>query len=130
VTEERDPVTIVEAAYRVWNADGPHAFAGHVTDQVQLHDAPDLPDAQVWAGRDSLVARLEEVVATTGGRWADVDDVRPVAGEVLVSLTWRFERDSPETLASVYHVVRVEGERIDRIRVFLDEAEAVRAAGG
>jgi hypothetical protein len=48
--------------------------------------------------------------------------------EVLVSLTWRLERGSSTELASVYHVVRVEGDRIACIRVFLDEEAALRAA--
>jgi hypothetical protein len=118
----------VEEAYRSWNASGPRAFVEFTTEQVELHDAPELPDAQDWVGRDAVVGRLEDVVAATGGRWADIDDVRQVGDEVLVSLTWRLDRDSPRALASVYHVVRVEHDRIARVRVFLDEDAAIRAA--
>jgi hypothetical protein len=121
---------LVERAYRTWNAGGPRAFVELATEGVELHDAPELPDAQEWVGRDAVVARLEDVVASTGGGWADIDDIRAVGGEVLVSLTWRLERGSPTTLAAVYHVVGLEGDRIARIRVFLDEGTAVRAAGG
>jgi ketosteroid isomerase-like protein len=123
-------VRLVEKAYAAWNAGGPRALAELVTDQVEIHDAPELPDAQAWLGRAALVARLEEVAAATGGRWADIEDVRSVGDEVVVSLAWRFERGSSPRLASVYHVVRLEGERIARIRVFLDRAEASRAALG
>lgn len=123
-----NPSQMVEVAYRSWNAGGPEAFAEFTTENVELHDPPELPDAQAWVGRDAMVARLEDVVASTGGTWADIDDIRPVADEVLVSLTWRLERGSPTTLACVYHVVRLEGDRIDRIRVFLDEEAAIRAA--
>ena len=119
---------LVEEAYRRWNAHGPRAFVQFTTDAVELHDAPEVPDAQVWVGRDAIVARLEDVVASTGGRWADIDEIRPVADEVLVSLTWRLDRDSPTALGSVYHAVRVEGDRIARVRVFLDEEAAIRAA--
>lgn len=121
-------VRLVEDAYRAWNAAGPDAFAEFVTDEVEIHDAPELPDAQAWVGREALVTRLEEVAATTGGRWADIEEIRDVGGEVVVSLAWRFERGSSPRLASVYHVVLVEKERIARVRVFLDEAEATRAA--
>jgi ketosteroid isomerase-like protein len=121
---------LVEEAYRTWNASGPRAFVEFTTENVELHDAPDLPDAQEWVGRDAVVARLEDVVASTGGGWADIDDTQAAAHEVLVSLTWRFERESMTPLASVYHVVRVEGHRIARIRVFLDEEAAIRAADG
>jgi len=117
---------LVETAYRTWNESGPRAFVEFTTEDVELHDAPELPDAQVWVGRDAVVARLEDVVATTGGRWADMDEIRPLAEEVLVSLTWRLDRGGP-ALASVYHVVRLESGRIARVRVFLDQEAAARA---
>jgi ketosteroid isomerase-like protein len=121
-----DVTELVERAYRTWNESGPRAFVEYTTDDFELHDAPDLPDAEVWVGRDAAVARLEEVVAATGGRWAEVDEIRPAGDEVLVSLTWRIERDGAQ-LACVYHRVRVEGDRIARVRVFLDQEAA--AAG-
>jgi ketosteroid isomerase-like protein len=124
----RTRVQLVEEAYRAWNAGGPRAFVEFTTDDVAVHDAPELPDAQEWIGRKAVVARLEDVVAATGGRWADIEAVRPVADEVLVSLTWRLDREGPAVLASVYHVVRVEADRIARVRVFLDEEAALRAA--
>ena len=120
---------LVDEAYRVWNAGGPRAFVEYTTEDVELHDPPELPDSQTWVGRDALVARLEDVVATTGGKWADIEDVRPLADEVLVSLTWRLDQASPTILSSIYHVVRVRDGRIACIRVFLDEGEASAAAG-
>jgi ketosteroid isomerase-like protein len=121
-------IQLVEEAYRTWNASGPAAFLEFTTDEVELHDAPELPDAQVWAGRDAVLARVEDVAAAIGGRWADVDDVRAIGDQVLVSLTWRLERGSPTTIACVYHVVRVDEDKIARIRVFLDQDAAARAA--
>jgi hypothetical protein len=126
----RNAKQLVEKAYRAWNSSGPRTFVEFTTESVELHDAPELPDAQEWLGRDALVARLEDVAAATGGRWADVDDIRPVADEIVVSLTWRLDQASPTRLACVYHVVGVEGDRIARIRVFLDEGAATRAALG
>ncbi len=119
---------VVEEAYRAWNASGPRAFVAFTAEQVELHDAPELPDAQTWVGHDAAVARLDDLVASTGGGWADIVDIRPMADEVLVSLRWRLNRDSSAVLACVYHVVRVEGDRIARVRVFLDEDAALRAA--
>jgi ketosteroid isomerase-like protein len=121
---------LVEEAYRTWNERGPRAFIELTTEGVELEDAPELPDAQLWAGREAVLARVEEVAAAIGGRWVDIDDVRTVGDEVLVSLTWRLDRASPTTIASVYHVVRVEGGSIARIRVFLNEDAVLRAAIG
>jgi hypothetical protein len=123
-------VSLVDEAYRAWNAAGPRAFVEFATQDVEVHDAPELPDAQTWSGREAVVARLEDVVATTGGTWADIEDVRAVGDEVLVSLTWRMERGSSATLAAVYHLVGVEGDRITRVRVFLEEDAAIQAARG
>jgi ketosteroid isomerase-like protein len=125
-----EPTQFVEEAYRAWNAGGPRAFVEFTTEDVEVHDVPELPDAQTWIGREAVVDRLEDVVATTGGTWADIDDVRAVGDEVLVSLTWRMERDSKATLAAVYHVVAVDRGRIARVRVFLEEAAALQAAAG
>ena len=125
-----DATRLVEEAYRAWNAAGPGAFVEFATQDVEVHDPPELPDAQTWSGREAVVGRLEDVVATTGGTWADIDDVRAVGDEVLVSLTWRMERGSSATLAAVYHLVGVDGDRIARVRVFLEEDAAVQAAGG
>jgi SnoaL-like domain len=125
----RTRIQVIEEAYAVWNANGPRAFVKFTTDDVALHDAPELPDAQKWIGRQAIVARLEDVVAATGGRWVDIEAIRPLGDEVLVCLTWRLDRQSPTALASVYHVVRLEGDRIARVQVFLDEEAALRAAG-
>jgi ketosteroid isomerase-like protein len=123
-----DTVQLVEEAYRTWNLSGPGAFMEFTTEGIELHDAPEVPDAQVWVGREAVLARVEEIAATVGGGWADIDDVRPAGDAVLVSLTWKIERASPTALASVYHVVTVEGDKVARIRVFLDQDAAARAA--
>jgi hypothetical protein len=119
---------LVEDAYRSWTVTGPAAFMEYTAEGVELHDAPELPDAHVWVGREAVLARIEDVIETVGGRSADIDDVRSAGDEVLVSLTWRLDAESRTALGAVYHVVRVEGDRIDRVRVFLDEEAAISAA--
>ncbi len=124
-----DAGQLVEEAYRTWNERGPRAFAEEFTTaDVRVEDPPELPDAGTWAGRDAIVERFEDVVAATGGRWADVDEVRPVGDEVLVSLTWRLERGGTASLGCVYHLVLVRDDGIARIRVFLAKDAALRAA--
>lgn len=126
--EDRDSRLVLDA-YEAWQAGGPRTLVAWTSEALELQDAPELPDAATWVGREAVLGRLEEVVATTGGRWADIDEVRPAGDEVLVSLTWRMDRSGPATLAAVYHLVRVERGVITRIRVFLDEGAANRAAG-
>jgi ketosteroid isomerase-like protein len=120
---------LVRRAYEAWNADGLEAFAPWTAESLVLEDAPQLPDAGLWHGRVAVLARLAEVAATVGGTWVDIRDVRSAGGEVIVSMMWR-EDASPDSgeLGEVFHVVRVSGDRIDRVRVFTDIASAETAA--
>ena len=122
-------VDLVRRAYEAWNADGLEAFAPWTSESLELEDAPQLPDAGLWRGRQAVLARLAEVAATVGGTWVDIRDVRRAEDEVIVSMMWR-EDASPDSgeLGEVFHVVRVSGGQIDRLRVFTDVASAEAAA--
>jgi ketosteroid isomerase-like protein len=124
-------VQLVRRAYEAWNAGGPGALMPFVTDDVELMDAPELPDAGSWTGRDAVQRRLTEVADAVGGHSGDLESFEAHDDLVLVAMTWRRDTD-PEgetSLGRVFHVVRVEGGRIARITVFLDEAAARRAVG-
>jgi ketosteroid isomerase-like protein len=125
------PEQLVRRAYEAWNADGPVALMPFVTDDVELHDAPELPDASNWAGREAVLGRLVDVAAAVGGRSGELERFDARGDQVLVAMTWRREGDAAgdTSLGRVFHVVRVEGEKIARITVFLDEEAARRAAG-
>jgi ketosteroid isomerase-like protein len=122
---------LVRRAYEAWNAGGPGALMPFVTDGVELMDAPELPDAGSWTGRDAVLRRLTEVADAVGGHSGDLESFEAHDDLVLVTMTWRRDSD-PEgetSLGRVFHLVRAEGGRIARITVFLDEAAARRAAG-
>jgi len=90
-----------------------------------------MPDARPWRGRDAVLARLEEVAASIGGRWVELREVRPVGGEILVAMTWRMDSSSDSAvLGDVFHLVEVADGRIRRIRVFLTEEDALAATAG
>ena len=118
-------------AYEAWNAGGPGALGPFISDDIELQDAPEIPDAATWQGRDSVLARLEDVAATVGGHSGDLESFQARGGVVLVTMTWRRDSDAEgeASLGRVFHVVRIEGDRIARITVFLDEAAAMDAAG-
>jgi ketosteroid isomerase-like protein len=122
---------LVRRAYEAWNAECPGALMPFVTDDVELMDAPELPDAGSWTGRDAVLRRLTEVADAVGGHSGDLESFEAHDDLVLVTMTWRRDSD-PEgetSLGRVFHLVRAEGGRIARITVFLDEAAARRAAG-
>lgn len=125
------PEQLVRRAYEAWNAGGPAALMPFVTDDVELHDAPELPDAGRWTGRDAVLKRLIEVADAVGGHSGDLESFDVQGDVVAVTMTWRRDTDpqGEASLGPVYHVVGVEAGKIARITVFLDESAARSAAG-
>ncbi len=62
-----ESVGLVRQIYEIWNEQGPAAIRPMLSADVELHDAPEIPDAQEWRGRDAVIARLEAVTAAIGG---------------------------------------------------------------
>jgi len=124
-------VGTVNDAYEAWNTIGPEGLRPWVTDDLELHDPPQMPDGRAWRGLDTVIARLEEVAASIGGRWVDLREVRAAGDEIFVAMTWRVDRSSDSAvLGDVFHLVALAGGRISRIRVFLTEEDALAAAAG
>jgi ketosteroid isomerase-like protein len=125
-----DAEKLVRRAYEAWNDAGPGELAPYLADEAELHDAPELPDAQCWSGSDAVLARLADVAAAVGSSSGELRGFHAAGPKVLVEIAWQREGDRPgeASLGRVYHVVRVTGGKIARIRVFLDQAAALRAA--
>jgi ketosteroid isomerase-like protein len=125
----QDDEALVRLAYEAWNSSGPRVLESFGASSVELVDPPQMPDSRTYRGHAAVLARLEEVADAVGGRHAHIDEVSPVGDEILVALTWRVDA-SPESavLGEVFHVVRVEGGKIARMRVFLARDEAMTAA--
>jgi ketosteroid isomerase-like protein len=126
---EQEDEILVRRAYEAWNIKGPHVLESFAADSVELVDPPQMPDSRAYLGQAAVLARLEEVAEAVGGRYAHIDEVTAVGDEILVALTWRID-ESPASavLGEVFHVVRVEGGKIARMRVFLARDEALAAA--
>jgi ketosteroid isomerase-like protein len=120
-----DNLELVRHAYEVWNRDGPAAIEALLAPDVELHDAPQVPDADVWRGRAAAIARLRSVADAVGGGYVEFEDFVPRGDSVLVKMRWELggERE-PAELGEVFHLVEVAGGQIARIRVFLTEREA------
>jgi ketosteroid isomerase-like protein len=120
---------LVRAAYEAWNDDGLEALAPVLAEDCELHDAPEMPDASVWRGKQAVLARLDEVAQAVGGGSVEFESVRALGDEVLVAMRWRLEHErAGAELGSVVHLVEVRDRAITAIRVFLDERRAAEAA--
>ena len=123
-----ESVGLVRQIYETWNEQGPAAIRPMLAVDVELHDAPEIPDAQEWRGRDAVIARLEAVTAAIGGGSVRFEGFSRRGDEVLVSMCWRLAGEkSAAALGEVFHLVEVVDGSIARIRVFLTESQARRA---
>ena len=123
-----DSVGLVRRAYEVWNEQGPGAITSMLAPDVELHDAPQLPDAQVWRGRHLAVDRLQKVADSVGGGHVKFLGFTEQGDAVLVDMCWELGDEAEHAqLGRVFHLVDTAGGSITRIRVFLTEAEAVAA---
>lgn len=63
----------LRAALGAWNERGLRALSdGWWTDDIVWHDMPDLPDQVIAVGRESVEARIQELVAAVGHFHFDV----------------------------------------------------------
>jgi hypothetical protein len=119
---------LVRTAIAAWNSRGPAAFVEFTSEDIAVEDPPEQPDRGRWIGRKAVTRRLEEVSVSTGGHWADIEEVRSVGDCLLVLLHWR-RGGSPHSpmLASIYLLMKIDDPQITDIRVFLDEHAAIEA---
>lgn len=118
-------VALVRSIYEVWNSGGLDALAPRLTETVELQDAPQMPDAETVIGRDPAIARLREIDEAMGGGTVDLRELTPFGETVLVSMLWRAgDQPGSAEFGEVFHVVRLAGEQIASMRVFVDEEAA------
>ena len=116
---------LVRRIYESWNSGGLDALAPYLTDAVELMDAPQMPDAETITGRDAAIARLREVNEAIGGGTVDLRAITPIGDAVLVSMLWRASAEPGSAeFGEVFHVVRLAGDRICSMHVFVDEQAA------
>jgi ketosteroid isomerase-like protein len=119
-----DNVAHVRQAYETWNREGPAAIASLLAGDAEVHDAPELPDAQVWKGREAVIGRLQAVADAVGGGHVEFEGFEPRGEAVLVTMLWELGTGTrPAELGRVLHLVDVADGEITRIRVFLTKAD-------
>ncbi len=115
---------IVRRAYDAWNWYGVEALGRFLADDVVLDDAPQVPDAGQWRGRDAVMERLAEVAATVGGGWVELREISHHGEALLVEMTWKLDDSRAGTeLSEVFHLVDLADGRLARIRVFLSRPD-------
>ena len=97
----------------------------------EWQDAPEMPDGGTYRGPEDVAAHFRDLNEVLGTMKVQVDRLLPAGDEVFVLL--RVHLDAPRgglpMDGPIFEAVRIEGGKIARIRLFLDENEALEAAG-
>jgi SnoaL-like domain len=126
---EADPGAFFMAkAFEAWNEGGPEGVAPWMADSVRLVDPPRWPSSDTWVGREAAVRRLGEVSRELHATQAEIVKAETLDGSVVVSFNVRSDR-GPGVELDFCALVDVEGDLIQRMQVFVDEADARAAVG-
>jgi ketosteroid isomerase-like protein len=127
----QENVDLVRRYYAAWNAEGLDGARAFWSDEFEWQDAPEMPDAGTYRGADAVAAHFRDLDEVLGTMEVHVDRLLPAGYEVLAFLHVHLDAQRGGLLLDgpIFETVRVEGGKISRIRLFLDEREAFEAAG-
>jgi uncharacterized protein len=124
-------VEIVRRYYAAWNAGGLDAARAFWSEDFEWHDAPGMPDAGVYRGAETSAAHFRDLNEVLGTMQVHLDRVLSTDDEVFVLLHVHLDAPRGELALEgpIFETVRIEDGKISRIRLFLDEQAALKAAG-
>jgi ketosteroid isomerase-like protein len=108
------------------------AFLAGLHEDAELHELSEMPDTAVYRGHAEIRAWIENGMSLLDGwEWVPVEVV--YEGEGVVVARIRFSARGGESGAPferlLFHVIEFRDGKATRLRGFLDESEAIRAAG-
>jgi len=125
-------LAFVKRGYELWNEGDLSAVAAMWSDDFELHTAPEWPGQHVFYGRDAAVKFLtEEIADVISFDYVDVERIELVGDELVICMTAHTKgAESNLDIGNVpiFHVARIREGRVDRVRAFLDEDQAMAAA--
>jgi len=131
VTDEE--VAVVRAGYERWNAgDVPGLAALCFSADIEYHNSPEWPGQRTYRGADAVARFLQEEVAEIIElSEIEIERMDVYGNEVLIALLARARGADGQLdigMIRVFHVARIEGGKVSRVRVYLDEGQALEAA--
>jgi ketosteroid isomerase-like protein len=123
---------MVRRGYELWNAGDLEAVSRMWSDDFEWHNDPAWPGQQVYYGRETVVRFLiAEVVNVIDLGEIEVDRIEVVGDEFVICMIARTRGQGSELdigKVPIFHVAKVRGREVIRVRAFLDEAQAMAAA--
>jgi ketosteroid isomerase-like protein len=131
-TGENQLLDMVRGGYELWNAGDVEAVSRMWSDDFEWHNDPSWPGQQVYYGRDTVVRFLkDEVVNVIDLGEIEVDRIEVFGDELVICMIARTRGQGSELdigKVPIFHVAKLRGREVVRVRAFLDEAQAMAAA--
>ena len=122
---------VVENAYEVLSRRDLDEWLDHATSDFTISDVPEMPDADVYRGREEARRWAETNLASLENwNWA-AEEFLFNDGSTLVArvlLTGRSAAGVPVEM-TVFHVFELAGDKLSAVRGYLDKAQALESAG-
>jgi ketosteroid isomerase-like protein len=132
LTRENEVLDMVRRGYELWNAGDVEAVSRMWSDDFEWHNDPSWPGQQVYYGRDTVVRFLkDEVVNVIDLGEIEVDRIEVFGDELVICMIARTRGQESELdigKVPIFHVAKLRGREVVRVRAFLDEAQAMAAA--
>jgi ketosteroid isomerase-like protein len=140
VPEAREHVTeqeldLVRRGYELWNVGDFEGVARLCfADDIEWHNSPEWPGTRTYRGQRQVIAFLRDEVANVielGD--IEIEGLDVYREEVLIRILAHTRGAGSEVdigKIPIFHVARMRGGRVARVRVYLDLGEAIAAAKG
>jgi ketosteroid isomerase-like protein len=120
-------VALLRESYAALNRGDGEAWLATLHPEAEMHDIPSMPDAKVYVGHWGLVRWLRSMQRVFGeGFRLRPEEYYETPGSILVRLSVGGD-SSVDVL--VYHVVELADGLIVRMRAFIEQSQALAAAG-
>ena len=123
---------MVRAGYEMWNAGDVEGMAALcLSDDLEWHNSPEWPGQRVYNGSSRVARFLKEDVADIielGDIEIEAMDV--YGDEIVITLQARTrgaQSDLDIGKIRLFHVARLEAGKVNRVRVYLEERQALEA---
>ena len=129
---EDELLAFVRRGYELWNEGDLSSVAAMWSDDFELHTAPEWPGQHIFYGRDAAVRFLtEEIAEVISFDHVDVERIERVGDELVICMTAHTRGAGSELdigNVPIFHVARMAGGKVNRVRAYLDEDQAMAAA--
>jgi ketosteroid isomerase-like protein len=133
VTVTTQEVELVRAGYELWNAGDVAGLAKLCfAEDIEYQNSPEWPGQRVYRGSDTVVRFLkDEVAEIIGLEGVRIERMEVFGDEILIAMHAQahgFQSGIDFGEVPVFHVARMRDGKVARVRVYLDEDQAVDAA--